>query len=357
MNNIQFIVETAKDPDWESNNVKTISMDFIEGSEESLSQVRQGGINNSHLSDLQDSIILHGQQVPITVEDSGKDDNGNTVYKLVDGGHRWVSIRKLGKKNKHDVRWSVIRARIKAFKDEHERVQYQHSANDHTLPAKNNSNSDAALWLNKLVYKGIDGAPDHLKALLNSAGRNKTDAEAYEQDLGIALSDQFPDMGVRKRNNIVQGFMKKMPGKYKTWDSERAIESFKVQVREMKNVNLPEKYSIVSVREPNHVFHSAAGNSLTSTKEKGDKDREIVALVWTNKTTGKSDADINRDRDNTISKINDLNSHNRLSRNKKLINRVFIAPQKLDDNVETGFYEVPLNSHNKFSQKIPSNGW
>jgi len=358
MNKIQFILETTKDPFWESNNVRTISVDFIEGSEQSLSQVRQGGIDNSHLSELQDSIILRGQEVPITVEDTGlKNDLGQTVYKLIDGGHRFLAIAKLRKNNKHDLRWSVIRAYVTQFQDDFERVQYQHKANDHTLPAKNNSNDDAVLWLNDLVHSGFAGAPPNLQELLNSTARNKTDPDKYENDLRDALSFQFPNMGNRRRNNIVRNFMKKIPGKFRTWDGDRVRASLLRHVVNTENTTLPEKYTFALVREVNHVFHSAAGNCLSATSNSKDKDRDIVAIVWTNKTSGRKSSDIDNDRVESIRKINELNSHNRLGRGKKLINRVFIAPQKLDDNEETGFYEVELAGNNRFSLSMPTAGW
>lgn len=333
-------------------------MDFIEGSEQSLSQVRQGGIDNSHLSELQDSIILRGQEVPITIEDTGETNElGQTVYKLIDGGHRFLAITKLRKKNKHDLRWSVIRAYVTQFQDDFERVQYQHKANDHSLPAKSNSNDDAVLWLSDLVHSGFTGAPPNLVALLDSTARNKTDPDAYEQDLREALSFQFPDMGSRRRNNIVRGFMKKIPGKFKTWDGERVRASLLRHVMNTEGTTLPEKYTFALVREVNHVFHNAAGNCLSATSNNKDKDRDIVAIVWTNKTSGRKSSDIDNDRVETIRKINELNSHNRLGRGKKLVNRVFIAPQKLDDNEEIGFYEVPMTGNNKFSLSMSTRGW
>jgi len=358
MNRIEFILN-LQDPEWETANVKTMSLDFIEGSEKSLSQIRQGGIDNSHLSEIQDSIVLKGQEVPITIEDSGTtNEHGQTVYKLVDGGHRYLAISKLRKKNPRNPKYWVIRAYVHpGFSSDFERVQYQHKANDHTLPSKSNGNEDASLWLTDLVHKGINGAPPNLQALFNSAGRNKTDPDGYETDLQNAVSFNFPNMGTRRRNGIVRNFLKKMPGKFKTWDGERVRSEFLQYVADTESAHLPEKYALALVREVNHVFHSAAGNCLSATASPKDKDRDVVAIVWTNKTNGRKTSDIDYDRIESIRKINELNSHNRLGRGKKLIDRVFIAPQKLDDNEEEGFYEVLLTGNNKFSLSIPTKGW
>jgi len=358
MNNMQFMRACAKDPTWEDTNVRTVSMDFIRGSEESLSQIRQGGIDNSHLSELQDSIIMHGQQVPITIEDTGtKSEDGQTVYKLIDGGHRYLAISKLRKKNGHDLRWSLIRANIKQFANDFERTSYQIEANDHTLPSKNNTNEDAALWLNDVVNVGISGAPAVIADLHNSMGRNKTDPDGYEKDLKAAVSQQYPNMGMRRRNAVVKKFLSTIPGKFRTWDSEKANMELRHWVDESANTNLPDEHVLISIRETNHVFHNSAGNSLSATLENSNKN--VVAVVWTNKTNGKTVKDIDEARIETIRKINQLNYHPKLGRGKKLVDRVFIAPQKLDGTTsETGFYEVPVNSGNgNFTLSIATKGW
>jgi len=358
MNRIEFILNLQK-KNWESANVQYISLDFIEGSEKSLSQIRQGGIDNSHLSEIQDSIVLKGQEVPITVEDTGvTNEHGQTVYKLIDGGHRYLAMSKLRKKNPRNPTYWLMKTYVHpGFSSDFERVQYQHKANDHTLPAKSNGNEDASLWLADVVYSGIAGAPPNLQALLNSAGRNKTDPDGYEKDLQNAVSYQFPNMGTKRRNNIVRGFLKKMPGKFRTWDGDRVRSELSRYISDTDSVQLPEKYAIALVREVNHVFHGAAGNSLAATTAREDKDRDIVAIVWTNKTNGRKTSSIDNDRIESIRKINELNSHNRLGRGKKLIDRVFIAPQKLDDNEEEGFYEVSLTGNNRFTLSIPTKGW
>ena len=361
MNRIQFIKKIMSSPEWETKNVKTISLNYIQGEETSLSQVRQGGIDNSHLKEVQDSIKTKGQEVPITVEDIGKDENGNTTYKLIDGGHRFLAIKKLRDSNKADKnrmsRWSVIRAHVTEFESDYERKQYQYDANEHTLPAKSSGPSDHATWLKELVYDGFVGAPANLNKLHRSSHRNKTDPTQYEQDLREALSFQFPDLGDRKRNSAVRSFLNGVPGKFKTWDSERAQEALKKHVNNSKTVCLPDKYKFVAIRETNHVFFAAAGNSLAATLSKEDRNREIVAIIWTNKTRGKENKDIDNARRETLHKINALNSHHMINRNKKLISRVFVAPQKLDDYVEEGFYEVTLNKNRFMEYDVPTTGF
>jgi len=358
MNNMQFVLECAKDPTWEDQNVRTLSLGFILGSEENLSQVRQGGIDNAHLSELQDSMILHGQQVPITIEEIEETTpTGQSQYALIDGGHRLLTIQKLAKMNPGNPRWGVIRACIKEFDSDYDRKQYQHEANDHTLPAKSNSNDDAVLWLNELVTAGIAGSPASLQALLHSTGRNKTDPTGYETDLREALSYQFPNMGSRRRNNVVRCFLKKLPGKFRTWDSERSNAAFHSWA-ESVDIVLPSNPAIISIREKNHVFHNAAGNSLAATTDKETKNRPVIALVWSNKTSGQTVTSIDDARIETIGKINEINSHSKLGRGKKFINQVFIAPQKIDgETAETGFYEVPTNGNGKFTLSEMPKGW
>ena len=178
MNQQQFLLYTSQDCEWETNNVRRISIDFIHGSEEASSQVRQGGIDNQHLSELQDSLVRIGQEVPITVEITGlKNEKGQTIYRLIDGGHRYLAFQNLRKKNKNDLRWTMIRAYITEFNNEYERNQYQYHANEHTLPAKSNSNDDVALWLNYLITTGFPGAPPKLQKLKDSQHRNRTEPQ------------------------------------------------------------------------------------------------------------------------------------------------------------------------------------
>ena len=357
MNEIEFMTECSKDPTWEHNNVNLISMDFIHGSEENLSQVRQGGIDNANLLKIYESIATHGQKIPITIEDSGvKNEKGQTVYNLVDGGHRYLAIKKLRKKNPN--RFSVIRAYKQQFSSSWSRRIYQNGGNDHQLPAKANTNNDQTHFLHEVVHVGIAGAPAKIASLLNSSGRNMTDPKRYKNDLKSALKLGYPNISSREQNRVVDQFLKKLPGKFKTWDTDRVTDDFYDWV-ENSQVTLPAKHQLIMIREPNHVMHSAAGNSLSATLAKEMSDCNTIAIVWSNRTDGKTVSDLNEARLDTIRRINLLNSHDKIKRGKKLINRVFIAPQKLEaKTLETGFYEVLENKNNKrFTVNIHASGW
>ena len=363
MNKRQLDIELAKDHKFIDNHVETLLINQIDGSEEAKSQVRQGGIDNAHLFELMDSIVSHGQMVPITVEKlKDEDDDGPALYKLADGGHRFLALEKLRKNalkgNKNSVFYATIRARIMNFADEYARQSYQLEANDHSPPAKSTTNDDAFYWLHKLVDGGIVGAPPELAALQGSQRRNIDDAAAYKNDLTKAVETQFPDFGKRRLGAIVRKFLTAVPGKLRGWNSDRATSEFEKFVEDTGiNITTAAGYSLIMIREKNHVFQTCAGNALVQTSGMLNKDRINVAIVWYHKTAGKTFKELDEARCETIRKLNELNAHNKLARGKRFIDEVFIAPQKQEDIEEKGFYHVQKTGQRRFALHVPAKGW
>ena len=356
MNELQFVNKTNEDPFWEDENVRTLSMSAITYTQEAKSQVRQGGIDNGHIKDIADSLIKNGQKVPITVEHVEKDDDGMSVWRIVDGGHRWTAINYLRKLQPKNKRWTVIRAFVVKVGSEYERQQMQLEANEHGHVAKSTTREDASYWLGRLIQTGIDGAPAELEKLRGSQGRNRIDPEQYEQDLREAVSYQFQTMGARTVNAIIRGYMKTLPGKFRTWSSNTANDDFYIWLRK-SGTAIEERHSLVKIRETNHVWQTSAGNALKETYKHGNEDLETVAVVWSNKTSGRSFEAIDTERAETIRNINKLNSHNKLGKGKRIIDRLFICPQKQDGVEESGFYEVQKTQNNRFKLFFPKTGW
>jgi len=362
MNKRQLDIELAKDHKFIDDYVETLLIEQIDGSEEAKSQVRQGGIDNTHLSELMDSIVSHGQLVPITVEKlKDEDDDGPASYKLVDGGHRFLATKRLHKnalKGNKNSKYASIRAHIKTFPDEFARQSYQLDANDHSPPAKSTTNDDALYWLHKLVDGGIVGAPESLVALQNSHHRNIDDAADYKKDLTKTVETQFPSLGQRRVGTIVKNFMKEIPGKLRTWNSARATEEFEkfVDYNDI-DITTAAGYSLIMIREKNHVFQTCAGNALVQTSGMLNKDRINVAIVWSNQTAGKTFKELDEARCETIRKLNELNAHNKLGKGKRFIDEVFLAPQKQEDIEEKGFYHVPKTGQRRFALHVPAKGW
>ena len=68
MNKDQYYKSLARDFEWAIKNVVLINTDFVQGTNLVKSQIRQGDIISSHVSDLIDSLYERGQEIPITVE-------------------------------------------------------------------------------------------------------------------------------------------------------------------------------------------------------------------------------------------------------------------------------------------------
>ena len=76
MNKDQYYKALSRDPQWAANNVVQINTKFVLGTDLVKSQIRQGDIITSHVSELVDSIYEKGLRIPITVEIDGTNEKG-----------------------------------------------------------------------------------------------------------------------------------------------------------------------------------------------------------------------------------------------------------------------------------------
>jgi hypothetical protein len=199
---------------WVRKNVLDIDLQYIE-KESGGTQVRQDGTDSTHVEQLCHSILTFGQRVPITVEIVGKRENGTTIYRIVDGNHRYKTIKKLHKDNPNDADYFTIKVIVKKFKDDYARIKYQTEANAHETPVKVSTTSDALVVMKSIIDVGLPGAPKVISKLHGSAGRNISEPSKYEKDLKSALKELFPGLSAKQRASVTRNLQgKELPGKF-----------------------------------------------------------------------------------------------------------------------------------------------
>jgi len=108
------------------------------------SQVRPTGNKSGHIEDIAYSILNEGQRVPITVEKTFAP-NGKP-FKAINGNHRCGAIKRINENHRH----LLVRAVVKSFTSNRERVEYQIKQNEH-LPHLGNTFVDRKSALLHLV--------------------------------------------------------------------------------------------------------------------------------------------------------------------------------------------------------------
>ena len=374
MNKDQYYKALARDPMWAKNNVVQINTEFILGTDLVQSQIRQGDIISSHVSDLVDSIFERGQRIPITVEiDDTKNEKGQTVYRPVDGMHRLEAISKLAKQYPDSAGYKFIDAEIKEFSTNSDRVLYQIECNGHDdLPAKSNSDADATLVINQVANGALKGLAPELQGQ-NAEEMNRTMPKQYREAL-IKFVKQTFGWTSKNSSRTVDKFLKKLPGKLKNYTSDSVLKEFASHVKQYppndmritvkrnrgkEKVEFPEA-KIFKLGNIKHVFPNVTGNTFKAKTE--ESENTSVVVVWDNDTIGKDFSDLDRIRKDTIEKLNKANASDLLKRGRNLVDRVFIAPQKLNEKngkapLEKGFMEVVKNSKGHFTTELPGCGW
>lgn len=373
MNKDQYYKALTRDPMWAKNNVVQINTEFVLGTDLVRSQIRQGDIISSHVSDLVDSIFERGQRIPITVEIDGENEKGQTVYRPVDGMHRLEAISKLAEQYPDSAGYKFVDAEIKQFSTNSDRALYQIECNGHDdLPAKSNSDADAALVINQVANGVLVGLAPELQGQ-NAEEMNRTMPKQYREALIKFVSQTF-GWTSKVSSRTVDKFLKKLPGKLKNYTSDSVLKDFEKYVKECppnemeisvkrnrnrEKVEFP-KAKVFKLGNVQHVFPNITGNTFKAKTEESD-DASVV-IIWDNNTIGKDFSDLDRARKEMIEKINKANASDLLKRGKNLVDRVFIGPQKLDEKngrtpIERGFMEVRRNSKGRFSTKLPGCGW
>ena len=355
MNKNQYDASCALTPDWEKNNVSNIELTYIIGAGGATAQVRQGGLDNGHVTELIESIFTHGQHVPVTLEDVGKRPDGTTQYRLVDGEHRYRAFMKLARANPGDMRWKHIKAYIKSFKDDYSRLIYQSHSNHHGLPAKSNANADATLMLSHVVDGAIPGLPASLKSLAGSRGRNSTSPAKYLTDLQNALKTLYPDMSAKRRRSVATAFVKSIPGKLRNYSASTVKDEFDEWAGDV-NLSLTNLDKIHAIKNHNYIDWQLIARLFATKSDTHNKCNNITIMYWSD-TQGKDHDALDDHRDDMITQINKRNASSILKKGRRLTDRVFVAPQKQNSNHdENGFYELKMDNDGKFVS-APETGW
>jgi hypothetical protein len=347
--------------------VENIAIGSIEPSS-SKSQVRQAGERQAHVESLIEEIESIGQQVPITIEEKPKNSDGTSHYRIVEGNHRYAAIKKL-RKTTGDSRYAVIKAVRKKFKDDYDRLQYQIEANNHTGVSLKSSVADSVVVLKSFVFsdKPVSGAPPDIKRLHGSARLNITNPPAYAKMLKNAIKQFWPDYGYKKVNNIVKSFLKdpQLPGKFASFNADSVKSEFNEWVAStgesigQVSSEGEELYSILSIKNNNHIDYGLIGQAFRhKTESPASKIHKNIAVIFWSDIAGKSFKDLDEHRKGMVEKINARNRSDILARGCKIIDEIYIAPQKRDGCEEHGFYKMPKTSKGAFSIKqIPDAGW
>ena len=354
MNKIQYDAMRASLTGWVANNVRAINIGWIECPGDETTQIRQGGLKVSLVKDLAQDMLVRGQEVPITVENIGKcPDTGRSRYRVVDGEHRYRAIKDLLKKTK-DTRWATILVVMRSFNSPWDRLECQREANDHTLPCQDNTVADALYVLNQVVAGNVLGAPLKFQELASKQSLYRVTPGKYWAILNEAIKLLYPAFTKRKRDEVARKFLTTIPGKFKNYDATEA-ESLFNEWRNATSVSVSSGAKVHKVRNVNNVTYSMVGQTFDA--KSLDPDVENVVIIWDSKTEGKGYESMDLTRRKFIEEINKKNGSRILKRGKKLVDRLFIAPQKQGEQVEDGFFEVPRYRGAFAPSRIPTEGW
>jgi len=366
-------------PGWEQNNVIVIPLVSVIG-KTTGTQPRQAGTDPVHVQSLLHSIVNHGHKVPVTVELAGQDPQGNPTYRLVDGNHRFTAIKQLHKLSKSDARWLVIKAVVEKFPNQYAKFAYQAKQNAHEYVSKPSGVNDAVVGILDIINNGLPGAPKHIQALHNSQSRNTTPATVtkYGEELKKAIKTLYPNLSYKQRAAAVRQLQgKRLPGRFGRWTASEAKDAF-IDWADVSGISYDEDF-LHTVKNENYIdwqliarcfaakdeapretFLQRIRNVWTSTEGAPEN---IVIMFWSD-VDSKDNQALDEHRVKMINKINKRNKSwllrvfNPLG-SVKLVDRLFIAPQKRDGGcVETGFFEVPKNSKGEFSTTLTAKtGW
>ena len=345
--------------------ILNIAIDTIVSSS-NASQVRQAGERTSHIEALYEDIADQGQQIPITFRNKGKRADGTSINEILDGNHRFAAIKKLYQ-DTGDSKYSTIKAVEKKFKNDYSYIAYQIKANNHKNPALKSTVEDAIVVLKHFVFspKPIVGAPPVIACLHNSSHMNITDPGQYAKMLKKAVKFYWPEYTTKKVNSIVSRFQNdpKLPGKFAAWNATSVRNEFKLWADKEEIVigthkpNGEENYSVLPIKNDNWIDHSLMGLAFREKTENGISHENIAIIFWKD-ISGKTSKQLDDQRIRMIKRINERNRSPVLAKRVKMIDAIYIAPQKRDAGVEVGFFKVQKTSKGIFSTKsVPDTGW
>jgi len=322
MNLITLFNHMHQDPNWIRDNTTLMLVNDLVILDNG-GQVRQGGINSSHASELENDILTRGQKVPITVakkpfppehEHAGK-------YAVYEGNHRLTAFLSLKDRcGNDDRRFDAIQVYQASFKSTAEKDNYQLSCNEHH-PSRSSTNEDYALVLRKRLKtsKGVDGI---------------TWSNFSDKEENFGLVSEWCKKTWRANGNRIKSIIKKAldgnpSAKLRNYTKNSMLEYFKNN----NNIGWAGKkageecnnHAVYTISASTHVFPNLTGNSF---RVKTDNSKtQTVAVCWDTNTLGKTAKGVKDFRTTTISNINKANASALLDRNATLIDKLVFAPQ------------------------------
>lgn len=323
MNLSKLLYNMQQDPKWIDKNTTHILLDHLVIVDDG-GQVRQGGIDASHVSDLGNDILLNGQKVPITVSDKpfppGHEHEGK--FAVYEGNHRLEAFRSLNRKfsPEGDTRFVMCRVYQTSFTSNLDKRNYQLECNEH-MAAKSSSNEDYALVLRS--------------ALKSSNGVSGVTWKNFdEKGINLDLLKEWCKTHWRVNGNRINAIVKKAlqgnpNAKLKNFTKNSVLEFFK----DNNNIGWAGKevgeecnnYAVYTMSSANHVFPNLTGNTFKVKTE--NSKTETVALCWETNTLGKSSKKMKEFRQRAVSSVNKANASALLDKTATLVDKLVFAPQ------------------------------
>ena len=343
MNLKKYHSKVCENPNWITENVEVIPLERVKIVDDG-GQVRAGGIQPSHVSELADDIGLYGQYVPITI-----DENNN----VVEGNHRVKAVKLLRRRNPGVDKWKTIRVYRRTFETEAEKRRYQLSSNVH-LTSKSSTNQDYALAVEDDLKGGVYS---HIGLDWNSYN----DAGVNFGKLVGEIADVY-NIVKGKCKSIVKIATSGTPNqKFKNFTKTEVVDGFAannpIGWDGKKPGDISGNHAVYAVGQQCNVYPNLNGNAF---KKKTSNDNvSNAAVVWNTNTHGLTGKGLDDYRREVVRSINKMNNSSLLKEESIIIDEVFIASQKLRDSKENPkkFFRVQKLASGDFNDSIPTGGW
>jgi hypothetical protein len=230
-------------------------------------------------------------------------------------------------------------------------------ANDGHLPARKNTSGDIAYHIRKLQgLRDPDVPMPPSKEKLHQ--KYAKDLQAYIHDVcnisGHEATAVVRELTSTLKNQKLQNITKNdLEDMFINWnnlgwsgreDNKEGTEGWKMYTSATAGGTFPNKsvvsycFKAKSMAEPNKV--------------------QNAVVVWDNNPLGKDEKRLDQYRAGVVESWNKANSSHLLKKGTKLVDRIFIAPQKLSTYCEEdGFFEVEAKNNKFVAKTIPRGGW
>ena len=115
---------------------------------------------------------------------------------------------------------------------------------------------------------------------------------------------------------------------------------------------------VYTIGQLSHVFPNLTGNTFKKKSEQSNV--KAATVIFQSNVSGLDGRNLDKFRRQMVEKINTANKSWLLNPKAKLVDEVFIAPQKLRDGKENTekFFRVKRKSNGEFdTDSIPTGGW